>query len=574
MRHEPATDGTTAQLSLAASIVILAVLLVFTVFLTLNPSLTGGVEKARVSMDVSLDDGWTTADGTPVRLDSLSGLPEFSTVGVTISRTLPSSIEPGAELNYITKNVEVHQYYGNEEVYACGSPDGHENAYATRFNFTPLSSANAGNTMKLSIRAINASNASQILNMRISATSTYIQRYVRTHAITFSMSVAIIFGGLAILLLSTVLRSVRETELDLVSLSTLAILVGTWSAMQTLIPQLVTGLYAVAHALEYLTLLFAPYPGICFAISLADPPKPQRYKHIALAALTGAVSYTIATVTFAHGDMHDALIATHLFLAFGICLIAIMVAHALRSRSESLRESFSNVSRTVLASFFLLASGTAADLLAFIATAHGSTDPAFYSRLGLLVFTCVMGSDAVRTSITLVKKANQAEMIERLAYTDSLTGIGNHTAWQRVLSEVTQTLADAVIEDAMVCQFDLNFLKRVNDTLGHAAGDTYLRLAAEVLNRSFGTEGTCFRTGGDEFSAMIVGSELEERLQRCIALFETSISEQETTEMPVSIALGWATVSKVEEHTLSAAQLLADERMYENKRLMKAERLN
>lgn len=562
-------------MSIPASTVILAVFLAFTVFLTLNPNLTGGVEESRIAMDVDLSDGWMTADGTPVRLDSLNDLPDLSMVGVTITRTLPHPIEPGAELNYITKNVEVHQYYDDEEVYVHGGHhEERDAAYATRFNFTPLSSANAGETVTLFIKAAHAGNASQILNMRISGTAAYIQRYVRAHALAFSMSVAIIFGGLAILLLSLVLRSARETELDLVSLSTLAILLGTWSATQTLIPQLVTGLYSILRALEYLTLLFAPYSGICFAISLVDPPQPQRYKHVALAALTAAVSYTLATVTLTHGNMHDSLSATHLFIAFSICLIASMIVRSLRSRGESLRESFDHVSHTMLASFFLLAFCVVADLFTYIVTAHGSTDPAFFSRLGLLVFTCVMGADAVQDSIEFVKKADQAEMIEQLAYTDSLTGIGNHTAWQRLVSDVAQTLENGLMEDAMVCQFDLNFLKRVNDTQGHAAGDAYLRLAAEVLTRSFGTEGTCYRTGSDEFSGMIVGSDLEERLQRCIELFDVSIEEQKDGEMPVSIALGWATVSEVEEHTVSAAQQLADERMYENKRLMKAERLD
>ena len=51
--------------------------------------------------------------------------------------------------------------------------------------------------------------------------------------------------------------------------------------------------------------------------------------------------------------------------------------------------------------------------------------------------------------------------------------------------------------------FDLNELKSVNDKHGHEAGDELITGAALCMRRAFGKSGKIFRTGGDEFAAII-----------------------------------------------------------------------
>jgi len=51
--------------------------------------------------------------------------------------------------------------------------------------------------------------------------------------------------------------------------------------------------------------------------------------------------------------------------------------------------------------------------------------------------------------------------------------------------------------------FDLDGLKRINDGVGHAAGDSYIRSVAECLRDGVGASGTVYRTGGDEFAAIL-----------------------------------------------------------------------
>ena len=180
--------------------------------------------------------------------------------------------------------------------------------------------------------------------------------------------------------------------------------------------------------------------------------------------------------------------------------------------------------------------------------------------------------------MSYMRRAERAEAVEAVAYVDALTGIGNRSAWKAMRIEMDEALKTEQIDDALVCQFDVNYLKKINDTYGHAEGDDLIKRAADTINRSFGTEGVCYRTGGDEFTAILVGVMLENRLHMCYDLFLQSVDEQQEQhaasgkEVPFSLAVGFACASETDKGTIKAAQALADKRMYVNKRMMKAER--
>ena len=77
----------------------------------------------------------------------------------------------------------------------------------------------------------------------------------------------------------------------------------------------------------------------------------------------------------------------------------------------------------------------------------------------------------------------RAERAETVASTDVLTGLGNRRGWQAVL-EAEETRCQRYGHPASVLVIDLDDLKVLNDSQGHAAGDDLLRTAATVLRRT------------------------------------------------------------------------------------------
>lgn len=108
----------------------------------------------------------------------------------------------------------------------------------------------------------------------------------------------------------------------------------------------------------------------------------------------------------------------------------------------------------------------------------------------------------------ILRNAAAAEHIERLAYYDQLTGLPNR---QRCMAAAEQMFADAtrVSECVAVICLDLNSLKRVNDTFGHAMGDAVLKAFAARLQLTVDKLGIAperlvvSRFGGDEFVIVV-----------------------------------------------------------------------
>jgi diguanylate cyclase (GGDEF)-like protein len=91
------------------------------------------------------------------------------------------------------------------------------------------------------------------------------------------------------------------------------------------------------------------------------------------------------------------------------------------------------------------------------------------------------------------------------ARTDSLTRLANRRAFQDDLAaEIERRNRSGSVFSLMA--IDLDGLKRINDTHGHPAGDAHLRSIAARLEATVGSLGTVYRTGGDEFMALLPGS--------------------------------------------------------------------
>ena len=116
---------------------------------------------------------------------------------------------------------------------------------------------------------------------------------------------------------------------------------------------------------------------------------------------------------------------------------------------------------------------------------------------------------------------------------------------------------------------DCDFLKRVNDTCGHLAGDDYIRSCADLLRYSLPKEALIFRTGGDEFAAFLPGTDAEEA-DKLVRRIRENEGKYRIDGNPLSVSIGCSTMTGGRDlkHYLS----LADQRMYDDKQRKKAVR--
>jgi two-component system, cell cycle response regulator len=165
-----------------------------------------------------------------------------------------------------------------------------------------------------------------------------------------------------------------------------------------------------------------------------------------------------------------------------------------------------------------------------------------------------------------LERSDRQREVARQSMVDSLTGVLNRRGLANFFSrELVRKHADGAAVSIMMV--DLNDFKRINDTWGHAAGDTALCVVARRLQDALRATDRIGRMGGDEFAIVLpeVRSEdCQQLAQRVRQISPIVIELSAGTDMRVGLSLGLALAEPGE--TFEAVLARADAAMYEDKR--------
>jgi len=150
---------------------------------------------------------------------------------------------------------------------------------------------------------------------------------------------------------------------------------------------------------------------------------------------------------------------------------------------------------------------------------------------------------------------------KKIAFTDILTGHENRMAFEHRL-RACGPLADRG-ESVTLVLFDLNILKKINDTYGHKAGDTYLKNTADLIFDNLEGRAPLYRIGGAEFASIIVG--LKENELDIIMQNMRTERRRVYKNYPFDCAYGAATFVVGMDKNLRDVFKRADEAMYVEK---------
>ncbi len=157
-----------------------------------------------------------------------------------------------------------------------------------------------------------------------------------------------------------------------------------------------------------------------------------------------------------------------------------------------------------------------------------------------------------------IENAQRYERVAHEARTDALTGLGHHGALMQALEHAL--LQPGRRECVGLAMIDIDYFKRVNDTLGHLAGDALLAELAARLRECCRTDEVPYRYGGEEFAVVLHGVSrtdllyVGERLRRsvCDKLFRVS----EGRDLAVTCSVGLAAFPDVPAQARSAQALI------------------
>ncbi len=161
----------------------------------------------------------------------------------------------------------------------------------------------------------------------------------------------------------------------------------------------------------------------------------------------------------------------------------------------------------------------------------------------------------------------QAEIAERQARTDPLTGLANRRHFDTRFAQAFARCRDER-RPVAAAQLDIDHFKQINDRYSHAAGDEVIRALAEILGRHFpGEHGLVARYGGEEFVIGFPDTSLAEALARCERVRE-AVSQLRFDDIAPDLRVTVSVGVSASDSATTFEKLLAfaDAKLYDAKR--------
>ena len=260
------------------------------------------------------------------------------------------------------------------------------------------------------------------------------------------------------------------------------------------------------------------------------------------------------TFKFSEDNTYIALPARHILLVMQMIMyfLAAFFALSVALKAEGVRRCHY---RTVGFSSFIMA--------IFIAI------QCFYPLLPMYAIGCLFAICIVHSFVyndVISDQSQQLENANQKAYRDGLTGVKNKLAYIDSLRQLELDATAETLASYGVVVFDINDLKLTNDTKGHDAGDELIKDACSIICKRY-KHSPVFRIGGDEFVAILTGSDFTDR-EKLFAEFCDEI-EKNNSSGGVVVAGGMAVFDPKLDDNYTDVFIRADHLMFERKEKLK-----
>jgi len=466
--------------------------------------------------------------------------------------------ESDVSLIFFSLHQSVTVRLDGEEIYSM-KPDSHNVFGSTTgcvWNVVILSDADSGKQVSVEIVPAYRSSNDFVPDFLLGS------RYAICKDRILSSLPSIICGIFAILIgifyIAYILYNRRNTEIDksLLLLGAFSVLLGCWKVVDTnAFYLLAPGKVAFSYG-DFLLLALVPVPYCLFMRQMHSSTNNPIWNIPCIASM--ACTCIVVAAQLLHiADMRQMLRLIHIDLLLLAVVCVIMLVKEVKTAGLN-----SKLKKNIFC-IVLCAVGLVLDLVIYYVS-RGKFQ-SFLGIMNFLIYNLVLGVSTMREARELMKIGMQAKSFEKMAYHDQMTGLYNRTAYA---DDIGGNGFDP--EHCIVVMFDLNDLKKCNDTLGHEMGDKYIKESARIINECFGDSGRCYRMGGDEFCVLLKNHSLEDCKKRIGRLKDKCDRyNRENTDILIRIACGYELFDKRLDYDINDTSRRADRMMYHEKFTMK-----
>lgn len=467
-----------------------------------------------------------------------------------INGSIPIDPNVGNILAFYSVHQTIELYVDNELIYQY--PIENNNIFSKSpgycWNFIEL--PNAFNNVQIIIKSPYSQYLSEIPTFYIGNELSLPADIISTNIVSFMICIAIFICGLVLIVYHMVLAKTASTNNKLLKLGLFALLLAIWSINESNMTVLLLRNNLSTSYVSFFTLMLLPYPFAKFVQTFYEDESPIWNLFYKVNIIQ--IAFCLVAMLFRLYDLRQTLWTTHVMLISVICII---VVESIRLIQDS------KISHNVIVHLVCVVICLASLVLDLVGYYLGSHDNSRYARIGFFLYILILGMSSMRESLSLMKKGQEASAFQKLAYTDQMTGLNNRTCFNKDFEIMSHNPNDIAVID-----FDLNNLKKTNDTYGHSAGDKYIITCATIIREIFDGIGKCYRVGGDEFVALIEKASTID-MTYYLAMLESSVdnANKNVDKFKMAIAYGCTTYDPETDKNLEDTYNRADKIMYKNK---------
>lgn len=383
---------------------------------------------------------------------------------------------------------------------------------------------------------------------------------INENMVVFIIGLILVIVGAGFVVFGISTRKNPEADRGVLCLGVFSMCAGLWKLTDMRAAPLVFG---HAQGLGYLSIVILSLIVIPYSHFISVQFKHKKDKVWNSLGLLSVIQTFAVIILQAFNviDVRQSLIATHAVII--ICIIVVICMIFLESRYARWSKK---LTVTIICSLLCLI-GASVDLIIYYI--HGDSGTVIFCIIAFLIYVVSMGYLSIRETKVLMDLGREAKHYEHIAMHDSLTGLFSRSFYNEYLSrhEFENT-------DCSIILFDMNHLKKSNDTYGHEFGDKRLRDFGGILKEVFCDVGKVCRFGGDEFCVLIRQSYTKEWMAY-LNIYEDKMEEynrHSDASIPLSAAYGYATFDPKEDEDFASTIRRADKMMYQMKVIMKMER--
>lgn len=552
---------------------ILVIILLIFIGLAVLMKIDNSIYKTRDER--SLEDfhsSWRTCSGKDISLDDLgkkAAKNEEGELEINIYHTIPSYLVNDTILNFRSKNIRFKAIIGDEVVYSFMAEDQRvlSKGNGSTFHRINIKTEDAGKDIELQVFPIYKDSSSRITSAYLGRTWDYFGMILDQNFFGFQFSIMIVLIGVLLIIMSFFSRfGGGHNERNRI-LGILIICVGTWAISETLMPQFMFGHSTQLNEINHILLVFMPYFFISYVYLDLEYCRDSLLKISFVITVVELILICVLSLTGIK-DTHESLNIIHAGFVLNVAIaVFAIVENILYCKKNKIKYN----ALTIIFSLGVFMASVAWDVFYYY-WKYDVRDRGAIMRIGILLGVLILAIDSIGKLFEGIKAAEINSRMSKITYTDALTGLANRNAYEVKEKEIQEKLDKGEIKELLVCKFDINDLRKINDNYGHAYGDRHIIKCAEIINDAFGNSGHAFRVDCDEFVVFIIGDGTEYIYERGILkLVELEREFNRTPGLltPLHIAYGHVIFDKDLFESIEKAEVGADKKMYECKERMK-----